>query len=113
MENWENSIRLGLGLEYNLTNIILRGGFYTENQAAVEETMTPSIPDVGRRSVFLAGVEVPVGPLRLHASYERMNISDMDVTEWVPTADGTGYDNMAGLYSMYANLFMFGVDYAF
>ena len=113
VENWENSIRLGLGLEYNLTNIILRGGFYTENQAVVEETMTPSIPDVGRRSVFLAGVEVPVGPLRLHASYERMNISDMDVTEWVPTADGTGYDNMAGLYSMYANLFMFGVDYAF
>lgn len=104
-QKWQNSLRFGVGLEYALNPVTIRGSFYTENNAAVPETMAPTIPDAGRRNVVIIGVGVPVGPLELHASFEKMFISDMNVTDW-----NLLYENMAGLYKMDVTNFMFGVS---
>ncbi|MBD3385313.1 hypothetical protein GF407_10360 [candidate division KSB1 bacterium] len=111
VENWEDGIRVGLGLEYSLSSIKLRGAFYTEPQAAIAATMSPTIPDAGRRNVVIVGAEVPVGPVRLLASFEKMFIGDMEVTEWVLMEDQSGYDNMAGTYQMDVTNIMVGMEY--
>ncbi len=111
VQNWEDGIRVGVGLEYTFSAFKLRGSFYTEPQSAIEATMTPVIPDAGRRYVYIAGIEVPVGPVRLIGSFEKMFIGEMDVEDWVLMSDQTGYDNMAGLYKMDVTNFMFGIEY--
>jgi long-chain fatty acid transport protein len=113
VENWEDGIRAGFGLEYAMGTLKLRGMFYSEPPAAVAATMSPVIPDAGRRNVVGIGVEVPFGSMKLHLSYEKMFIDDLDVTEWVLDKDQTGYDNMAGFYTMNVNNIMLGLDYAF
>ncbi|OGC10199.1 hypothetical protein A2V82_12840 [candidate division KSB1 bacterium RBG_16_48_16] len=119
-ENWEDGIRAGIGLEYALAPLKLRGAFYSEPNAAVTETMTPTIPDINRRNVLIVGLEYPIGPLKLHASYEKMFIGDTTVEPWnfhksagVESHDRDEYRNMAGLYTMNVNNFMFGVDLEF
>jgi long-chain fatty acid transport protein len=111
VENWEDGIRVGLGLEYSLSSIKLRGSFYTEPQATIAATMSPTIPDAGRRNVVIVGAEVPVGPVRLLASFEKMFIGDMEVEEWVLMEDQSGYDNMAGTYQMDVTNIMVGLEY--
>ncbi len=113
VENWEDGIRAGIGLEYALGFMKLRGSFYSEPRAAIPETMTPTIPDLNRRNTFNIGVELPVGPLRLHASYEKMLIDDTTVDTWVLDKDQTGYENMAGKYTSKINNFMIGLGYEF
>jgi long-subunit fatty acid transport protein len=113
VENWEDGIRAGIGLEYSLAFMKIRGSYYTEPQATVPETMTPTIPDPNRRHTVNLGVEVPFGPFRIHASYEKILVGDVDITTWQPTADLTGYENMAGKYSSNINNAMIGLDYQF
>lgn len=113
VENWEDGIRMGLGMEYNLGFARLRGGFYTEPPAAVAETMQPTIPDVGRRKSVVGGFDIPLGPFRWYAYYERMFVESLDVTEWITTADKTGYENWAGSYTMKVDNFMLGIDLRF
>ncbi|NOY58484.1 MAG: hypothetical protein GXO75_06075 [Calditrichaeota bacterium] len=113
VENWKDGIRAGLGLEYSLSSMKVRGAFYTEPRAAIPATMTPTIPDAGRRDVLTIGVEIPMGPLAFHASYEKMFIGSLTVDQWVLTPDQTGYENMAGAYTMSVNNFMLGFDYQF
>ncbi|MBN2412219.1 outer membrane protein transport protein [candidate division KSB1 bacterium] len=113
VENWEDGIRAGIGLEYSLSMLKLRGSFYTEPNAAIPETMSPSIPDFSRRNVVNVGVQVPLGPVYLSASYEKILVGDLDVDTWQPTPDFLGYENLAGIYSLGINNFMFGLDYNF
>jgi len=113
VQNWEDGIRAGVGLEYNVGFGFLRGAYYTEPRAAVNETMTPAIPDANRRHVANIGFELPVGPLRLHASYEKIFIGELSVDEWNLRPDNSGYENQAGDYKMDINNFMVGMDYQF
>lgn len=112
-QNWEDGIRMGVGAEYCLGFAKARLGFYTEPRAAVDETMNVTIPDVNRRNVFVAGVGIPVGPLKIGLAVEKMFIGDYTVKEWVRTADGKGYENMAGNYTMDVLNFMAGLEYTF
>lgn len=111
--DWEDTIRYGVGLEYSFTAFKLRGAFYSEPNAAVAETMQPTIPDVNRRNTAIASVEIPVGPFRVHAVYERMMISDATVDSWVLNSTKTGYENMAGTYKMNVNTASLGIDLDF
>jgi long-chain fatty acid transport protein len=113
-ENWKDGVRWGLGLEYNLLpELVLRGSYYNEPSAAVAETMAPTIPDVGARNTVNFGIEVPVGPMRLHASVEKIFVKDLTVDKWILTPDNKGYANWAGTYTMSDLNFMLGCDYAF
>jgi long-chain fatty acid transport protein len=113
VENWEDGIRLGAGLEYTLGFARLRGSFYTEPRAAVPETMTPTIPDINRRNVLIVGFGIPIGPMELHASYEKMFIDEFDVSDWELNETRTGYENKAGVYTMDVTNYMVGVDFIF
>ncbi len=113
VENWEDGIRFGIGAEYYLSKLTLRGGYYTEPRAGDETTMTPTIPDISRRHVGIVGFELPIGPMKLHASYEKIFVADNTAEKWELAADGKAYDNMAGDYNMGINIFMFGLDYSF
>lgn len=113
VENWEDGVRAGVGLEYAMGTLKLRGMAYSEPPAAIAATMSPVIPDAGRRNVVGVGFEMPFGSLKLHFSYEKMFIDDLTVDEWVLDESQTGYDNMAGFYTMNVNNFMVGFDYGF
>ncbi|MBN2354532.1 outer membrane protein transport protein [candidate division KSB1 bacterium] len=112
-ENWEDGIRMGLGLEYCLGFAKARLGFYSEPRAAVDETMNPTIPDVSRRNVVSLGLGVPVGPLNVGLMVEKYFLSDYTVDTWTLTEDGMGYENMAGTYTMDVFNILLGVDYSF
>jgi long-subunit fatty acid transport protein len=113
VEDWKDGVRMGIGLEYDLSLLKLRGSVYTEPRAAIPETMSPTIPDINRRNVGIIGVEVPVGPFRIHASYEKMFIDDLEVKNWNAAPDGKDYENLAGKYTMGVDNVMIGLDYKF
>jgi len=112
-QNWEDGIRMGVGMEYDLGLLKARLSFYSEPRAAINETMTITIPDVNRRNVGIVGLGIPVGPATIGIMYERMFISDLTVDSWVLDATKSGYDNMAGDYTMSVNNFMIGLDFNF
>lgn len=112
-QNWEDGIRLGLGMEYSLAlaNAKVRAAFYSEPSAAVPETMTPTIPDINRRNTIVFGFGIPIGPTEVGLMYEHIFIGDLTVDKWVPS--GTSYENMAGDYTMKVHNIMLGLDYNF
>ncbi len=112
VENWEDGIRFGLGLEYSLLEpLTLRAGYYTEPAAIPDETLTITIPDISRRHGLNFGLTYNLGPLNFHASYEKLLIGDRTVDKWVQA--GQGYDNMAGTYKISVNNVMLGLGYNF
>jgi len=114
VENWEDGIRMGLGLEYNITEALaVRGGYYTEPAAPPDETLTITIPDPGRRHVVNLGASYNFGMFSLYASAENLTIGDREVKEWNYNTTAMGYDNMAGLYKMTAMSFMSGLQINF
>jgi len=115
VEKWEDSFRANLGIEYRFNSLLaLRGGYYFEQKAAINETLTPVIPDMGDRNAINIGLEFKLLPgLALHASYEKIMISDNTVEDWLFNMESTEYENMAGDYKMKVNNFMFGLGYNF
>ncbi len=111
-QNWDNTFKLGVGAEYKAGQLTLRGGFTTENRAATDKTVSPSIPEIGRRNNVYLGLSMPVGPFAVSLNYERIFIDDKEILTW-------SYDNMlvaenvAGIYTMNVNNLMIGVDYRF
>ena len=109
-KNWKDVIRFGMGMEYAASLFKLRSGFYTESRAAIDATMVPTNPDVSRRNVISAGVELPLGKYRFHFCYEHTLMSDLDIKTWVPFENNFDYKNMAGHYSASMQNFMIGID---
>lgn len=112
VQNWENTIKVGVGLEYTAGSAKLRAGFASEPPAAVPSTMDVAIPDINRRNTIALGIELPVGPLALSLNYEKIFISDRTVSSWNYDALTTA-QNLAGVYTMNVNNLMLGVDFNF
>ena len=114
VENWEDGIRFGLGLEYNLTEKLdVRAGYYTEPAAPPNETLTITIPDPGRRHGINIGASYDFGLFKFYASYEKLLVEDREVQDWEYNTAANGYDNMAGMYKMNVNNIMAGFNFAF
>jgi long-subunit fatty acid transport protein len=113
VENWNDSYRIGTGIEYKMNPIwTLRGSFFHETNAAVTETLTPTIPDANPRHTVNLGFQVNLMPnLALHGSYKRMFIRTRAFDQWA--YNGETYDNLPGTYKMSVNNIMFGMDYNF
>ncbi len=112
VENWNNVIRVAFGLEYTMDKLQLRGGFYTENPAAVKGTFSPTIPDVGHRNVIIAGLGYNMGNIHLHLSGEYFFIGDREVRGWSQNNSG-GWENYAGKYQADTFTLMTGFEYNF
>jgi long-chain fatty acid transport protein len=115
IENWDDAIRFGLGMEYSLSDPFkLRAGYYSEPSVIGDETLTIVIPDINRRHVVNFGLSYKLGPMDLYASYEKIFIGDRTVdAPWNYNATALGYDNMAGTYKMNVDNIMFGLGYSF
>ncbi|MBN1481092.1 hypothetical protein EH223_01385 [candidate division KSB1 bacterium] len=111
VQNWQDTFKIGFGIEYTAGTVKLRGGLTTENRAAVDETMSPSIPDINRRINLTLGLAVPVGPVAISVNYEKIFIPESEITTWYYS--NSIADNMAGTYSMNVNNLMIGLDYNF
>lgn len=113
VEEWKNSYRASLGIEYKFNPMFaLRGSYYYEKNAAVVKTLTPTIPDINPRNTFNLGFQFNITPdIALHGSYERIFVDDLDSYYWQYN-DGN-YDNMPGTYKMSVNNVMFGLEYNF
>jgi long-chain fatty acid transport protein len=112
VQKWNNTLKLGIGAEYTTDFAIIRAGFSTENHAPIDETISPSIPEIGRRYNLDIGVAFSLWGGSLSVNYEKIFIADHTIENWV-------YDqmtialNMAGTYTMNVNTFMIGYDYMF
>ena len=112
VQNWNDTFKVGMGLEYTAGKTKLRGGFGYETRAAVDESVSPTIPDIGVRYNLNLGVAVPIGPLEVALNYEHIFIPDKEITTWVYD-DLAVTQNIAGTYTMSANSVIFGINYAF
>ncbi|MBN1466439.1 outer membrane protein transport protein [candidate division KSB1 bacterium] len=111
VENWKDTFLIGLGFEYNVGIAKLRGGISTETRAAVDETMSLTIPDTNLRTKLNVGLAIPLGPVALALNYEKIFIGDNTIDVWNYT-DAIA-SNMAGTYMMSVNNLMIGLDYSF
>lgn len=113
VENWENTYRMGFGIEYKMNPTwALRGSFYHETNAAITETLTPTIPDANPRNTVNLGFQYNLKPnLALHGSVKRVFIGSREFDNWV--YNGESYDNLPGTYKMHVTNVMFGMDYNF
>ncbi len=112
VQNWQNTLRFGVGVEYSVGTAKIRGGFYSEPPAAVDETLTVMIPDINRRNVVTVGLAFPVGPLSLAFNYEHLFIGDKTVDTWAYDSM-TAAQNLVGTYTMNVNNLMLGLEYRF
>ena len=101
-----------MGVEYTSSPAIIRGGFSTENPAAIDETISPSIPEIGRRYNLDIGIAVPLGGVVLSLNYERIFIADHEIKTW-NYDEMTIAQNMAGIYTVNVSTLMVGLDYKF
>ncbi|MBN1154660.1 outer membrane protein transport protein [candidate division KSB1 bacterium] len=114
VQNWEDGLRFGLGLEYSVTDPLkFRLGYYTEPSAIPDETLNITIPDPSRRHAIAVGAAYDLGLFVLDFNYENILIGDREIDEWVYNPEAKGYENMAGTYKMKVNNFMFGLGYKF
>lgn len=113
LENWDDGLRFGLGLEYKLGLLTLRGGYYSEGSVVPNETLSPTIPDINKRSAFNLGLQYDFGSISLHVSYEKILIGDKTVKDYVFNVKENSYDNLAGKYGMDVYNIMTGLEYRF
>jgi long-chain fatty acid transport protein len=112
VQTWNNTLKIGFGAEYTSNLATFRAGFSTENHAPIDETISPSIPEIGRRYNLDIGIAFSLWGGILSLNYEKIFIADHNIEDWA-------YDqmtialNMAGTYSMNVNTFMVGYDYNF
>jgi len=113
-EDWENTIELGVGAEYLAVDkdnlkLYLRGGFYTVDTPAPNETMSPSILDPARRYVATGGLGINLGFIKLNVCYEHVMFDENDIPQSEYVFDDRGIaDNFAGLYKFNAGVLTFG-----
>ncbi len=112
-EKWEDAIRVAVALEYKLNQLKLRGAFYTENEATIDATLTPSIPDVNRRNTVIAGLGYSLGCFELNLHSELILIGNRTVKTWQLNSTGTGFDNYAGKYGASTFTVLGGFEYNF
>ncbi|MCX7727381.1 MAG: outer membrane protein transport protein, partial [Chitinispirillaceae bacterium] len=115
VQNWENSYRISLGVEYKINSLwILRSAYCYEKNAGIIETLTPTIPDINSRNTVDIGAQFNIKPnIALHFSYEGIFFLNQSFDKWVYNAANRGYDNMAGTYTFNVQKILLGVDYNF
>lgn len=112
VQKWENTIKVGAGAEYKSKIATFRAGFARENNSPVDETISPSIPEIGQRYFLDLGIAFDMLGGQLSINYERIFIAEHTIEKWA-------YDqmtialNMAGTYTMNINSLMIGYEYRF
>ena len=117
-ENWKNTIELGGGFEFlamekESSKFFVRGGFYTVNTPAPDETMSPTILDPNRRYVITGGLGLNLGKISFNLAYENVLFKDKNVEQYVFDSTTGAAQNYAGLYKFHASVITFGTNIGF
>ncbi len=112
VQNWKDTYKISLGAEYQAGLLALRGGVGYDTRAAVNESVSPTIPDIGDRINISFGLAVPLGPVELTMNVEHIMLPDLDFSDWVYD-DLYVNQNVPGTYRMNASNIMIGIDYVF
>ena len=109
-ENWKNTIEIGAGLEYCVSEkLALRCGFYTTDTPSPNETMSPTIPDPSRRYVITGGFGFNTGKINFNLSGEYILFGEKDVKEY-ELNDALTPENYAGIYNFNAIVITLGTQ---
>jgi len=103
--NWDSTVRISAGLEYKYSpKLAFRAGYFRDPSPIPDETFTPTIPDIGTKNSFNAGLGYDVGTFRIDYNFEFIQFSDRSIASTVTDPSG-GLENHAGDYKMkiYAN----------
>lgn len=114
-QNWDNTIQMGAGFEWMVmekenTQLFWRGGFYTVDSPAPNETMTPTILDPIRRYVFTGGLGLNFGKVAINLAYEYIHFADKDVPDYEFDAETGVAENYAGNYQFKAHVITLGTS---
>jgi len=114
-ENWKNTVELGGGFEFlavekESSKFFVRGGFYTVNTPAPDETMSPTILDPHRRYIITGGLGLNLGKISFNLAYENVLFKNKDVKEYVFDPTTGAAENYAGLYKFHATVITFGTS---
>jgi len=117
-ENWKNTLEIGGGFEFlaaerESSQFFVRGGFYTVDTPAPDETMSPTILDPNRRYVITGGLGLNLGKISFNLAYEHVLFKDKDVKEYVFDPTTGAAENYAGLYKFHASVITFGTSISF
>jgi len=98
-QDWKSTIEIGGGFECMVSpRFALRGGFYTVDSPIPDKTLTPTIPDPGRRYVITGGFGLNFGKTTFNLSGEYILFNDKTVDEYDWDMSTGAAENYAGKY---------------
>jgi long-chain fatty acid transport protein len=98
VENYDNSFQIRAGAEHRLPRFTYRFGYYFDQGAAPDESVTPLLPETDRHAVSL-GLGLPVNP---HA---RIDAYDLAIFATRAHTNGVERDGYDGEYKTFVNAF--------
>lgn len=114
-QDWKNTIEMGAGLEWMVkqketSQFFLRGGFYTVDTPAPDETISPTILDPIRRTVITGGFGLNLGKVSFNLAYEHVLFGEKDLEQYVFDSETGVSENYAGKYDFIAHVITFGTS---
>ena len=92
---WDGIVRFSVGFEYLYSEkLAFRAGYFNDPSPIPDKTFTATIPDIGTKSSFNAGVGWDLGTIRLDYNFEYIKFSDREFTTYEKD------DNHPGTYKM-------------
>lgn len=110
-EEWENTLELGLGVEWKALqmgnkSLFLRAGGYTVPTPVPDNTLNPTILDPNNRTVLTGGIGIRIGKVQLDIAYEKVMFGDKDLPASSYVFDPNTYvaENYPGKYEFNASV---------
>jgi len=98
VENYDNSFQIRAGAEHRLPKFTYRFGYYFDQGAAPDESVTPLLPEADRHAVSL-GLGLPINP---HARLDAYDLAIFATRAKTNGVERNGYD---GEYKTFVNAF--------
>lgn len=100
-KNWRNSPSIALGVNYfSGKNMEIRGGYMFDKTPIPKKTLGPELPD-STRHIFTSGITYKKGDYRFSIGYQATFFNDTK----------SYMAGMAGKYTGFAHLIMFGMEF--
>jgi long-chain fatty acid transport protein len=108
--HWEDKTQLRVGIEYVISNIALRGGYYYDPAPAPDKTFNILIPQFNY-NVITVGLGYASNGFAINGCFEYLMGADRDVEFYPPGSSWATAENMAGKHGMKIYTVILGVSY--
>ena len=109
-EHWNNTVTFRFGVELNVSDVTLRGGFMVDETPVPDQYLRPSLPDADKVG-YSVGVGYKIGEgLRMDAAYMYMKFSDRTISNsLVEYSPGQAFN---GIYRGFVSVVGLNVTYS-